>query len=321
VIGDGRDAAGDRDRVTRAGQRAAKEGVRIHALAYSPADLRRQLLVLGELSKRSLGTFRWPGQGRKPIAETWNDSFKQLADEINKQNVITYYGTADDDIAGKKLHLVVSGRIEAQSNELKVPPTPECGGAPCETGYCASLGSGAGDTCIAPHDGGGSAGKILKWLLVIGGGIVGVVVLLAFVGWLLTKRQERAAQAPMLGGPPGMAAHPSMPPQQAPQAGLLPNGRPIPALMMVTGPRAGERVVLRNGFLIGKQPGCDLIFDDGYTSSQHAQIGMDATGTCRLYDRNSTNGTFANGVRITEVVLDHGMSVRIGSTELRFLAQ
>jgi len=48
---------------------------------------------------------------------------------------------------------------------------------------------------------------------------------------------------------------------------------------------------------------------------------MDTSGTCRLYDRNSTNGTFANGVRVTEVVLAHGMSVRIGSTELRFLAQ
>jgi pSer/pThr/pTyr-binding forkhead associated (FHA) protein len=63
------------------------------------------------------------------------------------------------------------------------------------------------------------------------------------------------------------------------------------------------------------------MIDDGYTSSQHAQIGMDQAGGCQLYDRNSTNGTFANGVRITEVVLDHGMTIRIGSTELRFLAQ
>src|SRR5262249_5141256 len=121
VIGDGRDAAQDRERVTRAGQRAAKEGVRIHSLAYSPVDMRRPLLALGELSKRSLGTFRWPGQGRKPIAETWNDSFKQLTDEIDKQNVITYYASADDDVAGKKLVLKLSGRIDVASNELKVP--------------------------------------------------------------------------------------------------------------------------------------------------------------------------------------------------------
>ena len=64
-----------------------------------------------------------------------------------------------------------------------------------------------------------------------------------------------------------------------------------------------------------------MLIDDGFTSSQHAQIGMDHFGNCRVYDRGSTNGTFVNGQRITEYVLEHGMSLRIGSTELRFLAQ
>jgi len=79
VIGDGRDSAADHDRVTRTAERAAKEGVRIHAVAYSPADLRRPLLVLGELAKRSLGTLRWPGQGHKPTADSWTEAFSQLA--------------------------------------------------------------------------------------------------------------------------------------------------------------------------------------------------------------------------------------------------
>ena len=90
---------------------------------------------------------------------------------------------------------------------------------------------------------------------------------------------------------------------------------------MLSGPRTGQRIPLQNGFTIGKAPGSHLLLDDGYTSSTHAQIGMDPAGNCRLYDRGSTNGTFVNGVRVTEVALDHGMSVRIGSTELRFLAQ
>jgi pSer/pThr/pTyr-binding forkhead associated (FHA) protein len=94
-----------------------------------------------------------------------------------------------------------------------------------------------------------------------------------------------------------------------------------PALLVMSGPRSGQRIPLHNGFTIGKAPASDLVLDDGYTSTQHAQVGVDQAGNCRLYDRNSTNGTFANGVRVTEVVLDHGMSVRIGSTELRFLAQ
>jgi pSer/pThr/pTyr-binding forkhead associated (FHA) protein len=94
-----------------------------------------------------------------------------------------------------------------------------------------------------------------------------------------------------------------------------------PVLMIMTGPRTGERIPLQNGFTIGKAPTSHLVLDDGYTSSQHAQLGVDPLGVVRLYDRNSTNGTYVNGVRVTEVVLDHGMSVRIGSIELRYLAQ
>ena len=56
VIGDGRDRSGDRDRVIRVAKRAASAGVRIHTLGFSPTDTRRPLLLLGELSKRSLGT-------------------------------------------------------------------------------------------------------------------------------------------------------------------------------------------------------------------------------------------------------------------------
>jgi pSer/pThr/pTyr-binding forkhead associated (FHA) protein len=48
---------------------------------------------------------------------------------------------------------------------------------------------------------------------------------------------------------------------------------------------------------------------------------MDPQGTCWLYDCQSTNGTFVNGQRITAQQLLHGHSVRIGGTELRFLAE
>jgi pSer/pThr/pTyr-binding forkhead associated (FHA) protein len=108
---------------------------------------------------------------------------------------------------------------------------------------------------------------------------------------------------------------------QLPVPGLLPNGRPIPALLVVNGPFAGQRFTLRNGFVIGKQPGCDLLIDDGFTSGQHAMIAMDPSGNCRLYDRGSTNGTFVNGVPVRDTELQHAVAIKIGSTELRFLAQ
>ncbi|HEY5945438.1 MAG TPA: FHA domain-containing protein [Kofleriaceae bacterium] len=331
IIGDGRDVAGDRDRITRTGTRAARDGVRIHTLAYSPNDVRRPMLALGELSKRSLGTFRWV---RKATQDSWKAAFDQLLDEINKQYVLTYFVDASEDLAGKKLHIVTL-RTETTSNEAKVPD-PMCGGAECTTGYCVN------DTCTQYGDGGGRG--VFGWILLIGGLGLGGAVLLGVIGYFITKNQHRVEQPPMPGHVPGLPGHvpglpgqapppgvpaPKLPKQkkgkqaQAPvaQPGFLPNGRPIPALMIMSGPRTGERHLLFNGFLIGKQPGCNLILEDGYTSSQHAQIGMDANGVCKVFDRGSTNGTYVNGVRITESALQHGLMIRIGATEMRFLAE
>jgi hypothetical protein len=324
VVGDGRDLAGDRERVTRTGKRADKEGVRIHTLAYSATDVRRPMLALGELSKRSLGTFRWV---RKAAADSWKAAFEQLRDEINKQYVLTYFVSANDDVENKKLHIETVGRTEATSNEVKVP-SPTCGGNECRTGYCAN------DKCMQYRGGGGRG--FFGWLLIIVLCGVGAVVVLGVIGYFMTKRQQQAAQPGVPGYPmqPGQAmpghAPASKPPKQTKQKkgqraivqpGLLPNGRPIPALMITSGPRTGERHLLCNGFLIGKQPGCNLMIEDGYTSSQHAQIAMDQNGMCKLYDRGSTNGTYVNGVRITESPLQHGLVIRIGATEMRFLAE
>jgi hypothetical protein len=300
LVGDGRDSAGDHDRVTRTALRAAKDGVRIHTIAYSPADLRRPLLVLGELSKRSLGTLRWPGQGRKPTIDSWSEAFAQLAGEIDKQNVLTFFAPIDDDIAGKKLHIVTVGRTETTSNEIKIPELA----VPIDVAAATSSGH-----------------PILRWILIGAGVLVGGVVVLGLVGFVMTKRQTRPVAMPVMPNAPNAPNVPNVPNAAGARPGLLPNGRPIPALMITTGPRAGERLMLRHGFWIGKQPGCDLVIEDGYTSSQHAQIAMDANGSCRLYDYNSTNGTFVNNQRIKDVVLEHGTAIKIGSIELRFLAQ
>jgi hypothetical protein len=277
--------------------------------------VRRTMLALGELSKRSFGTFRWV---RKAAQDSWKAALDQLRDEINKQYVLTYFVSEGDDVAGKKLHVALVGRTEVTSNEIKVP-TPTCGGAECTTGYCAN------DKCTQ-YAGGGGRG-VLGWILIILGILVGAALLLGVIGYIITKRQqvEPPQQAVAPGSPPAAKPPKQKKPKkgQAPivQPGLLPNGRPIPALLITSGPRTGERHLLFNGFLIGKQPGCNLIIEDYYTSSQHAQIGMDQNGICKLYDRGSTNGTYVNGVRITESGLQHGLVIRIGSTEMRFLAE
>ncbi len=315
VIGDGRDSAADHERVTRTGQKAAKDGVRIHSLAYSHTDIRRPMLALGELSKQSLGTFRWV---RKSAPDSWKAALEQVRDEINRQYVLTYFIGADVEVAGKKLKVVTVGRTEATSNEIKVSD-PMCSGTECTTGHCAN------DKCLQyqADDGRG----VLGWMLLIGGILVGLVVVLGVIGYFMTKAQQRPQMPPGMQPPSQPQAKP--PKQKKPKKGaapvlapgLLPNGRPIPAIIIMSGPRSGERHLLRHGFMIGKQPGCDLQIEDGVTSSQHAQIGMDPVGNCVIYDRGSTNGTYINGHRITEQPLQHGAGIRIGSTDIRFLAE
>jgi hypothetical protein len=364
AIGDGRDRSSDRERVTKLGLRAAKEGVRIHTFGYAPSKVLRSLLTLGELSKRSLGTFRWVRSGGP---ESWAPSFTQLRDEINKQYVLTYFLGNDANVAGK-LKIVAVGRTEATSNEITIP-TAACGGQACPNGYCNS------GECVVPRAASGHG--VFGWVLMIIGIGVGASVVLGLIGFLMQRQRVplpgmMPGQVPLPGMMPGQVPGPGMmpgmmpgrvpgmmpgqvpgpgmmpglaapgsvppppgsrppksswfkskPPSQPPAAPPPPVAAPVtgPSLLVISGPLAGQRIALANGFTIGKAPGSNLVIDDGYASTQHAQVGMDQFGNCRLYDRNSTNGTFVNGVRISEVVLDHGMSVRIGSTELRFLAQ
>jgi hypothetical protein len=206
-------------------------------------------------------------------------------------------------------------------------PEVNCAGEVCEVGqYCT------GQRCVVPMPEPG--GSILKWILMIILIIVGLAVVLGVIGYFITKRQAAAADPnapPAPSKPPKSkpvkipTVLPTAPPSMAPQQPSI----PVPAapltgarFYIMNGPRAGEEIAIKHGFTIGKLPGCDLVIDDGYASSTHAQIGMDHFGNCRLYDRQSTNGTFVNGVRVNaEYPLEHGNTVRIGSIDLRFLSQ
>ncbi len=314
VIGDGRDASNDRDRVIRVGNRAAKQNVRIHTMGFSPKDIRRPLLLLGELSKRSLGTFRWV-RGAK--ADSWSAALQQLGAELTKQTVITVFVPPEDDVANKKVTVQLVGRTElAASNELRIPEA-SCNREVCEVGaYCAS------DRCVTPKVRKGRG--VFGWVLVIGGIVLGGLVVLGLIGFVITKRQQLALRVGVPNAPPLVVphVHASRPP--APAKGP-PVSQPPPAggprLHVISGQYAGQEFPLKHGFFIGKTAGCDLLIDDGFTSGHHAQFVMDGSGSCRLFDYGSTNGTFVNGQRVQDIVLEHGATIKIGSTELRFLAQ
>ncbi|HWO18532.1 MAG TPA: FHA domain-containing protein [Kofleriaceae bacterium] len=335
VVSDGRDRSNDRDRVTALGKRAAAAGVRIHTFAHAPNNARRPLLLLGELSKRSFGTFRWLHKDATTVS-SWQSRFQQLRDEIKQQYVLTYF--IDEDVSGRELKLKTSGRTELTSlNELKVPAAG-CNGEPCESGYCAEV-------CTQIRAGGGRG--IFGWIVLIIGVALGGIVLLGLIGFVMTKVQQARAKGPALPQPPGvgvpgmpgtvppgtvppgqlMQSRPPMatapPYPTAPPSAQLPAVAPTsgPRIYVMAGPRAGETLALRHGFSLGAAPNNDFVIADGFASSHHAQLGLDPQGNCWITDLGSTNGTFVNGVRVTQKILDHGVTVKIGSTEIRFLAQ
>jgi hypothetical protein len=318
LVSDGRHVDPDRDVVTDLGARAGRAGIRIHSLAFAPATgSRGPLLNLGELSKRSLGTFRWI---RLAGEQGWAQQVGNLTAEIQRQFVLTFFAPAEE-IAGKQLTVstTIAG-VELVSNRVKAPRLL-CGKAECASDdYCVR------GACVARSTERGPG--ILGWLLWLVGGLVGLVVVGGGALALIQRIRHRTPAAPGVPAPaaaaPASAAH--APAAHAPIQPLSGGYQPAaaqPVFYVMNGPRTGQRIALHHGFAIGKAPGCHLVLDgDGFASSHHAMVLMDQLGNCTLTDQGSTNGTFVNGIRITApVALSHGVAIRVGSTELRFLTQ
>ncbi len=368
VVGDGRDRENDRARVTAMGERAARENVRIHTIGFAASGARRPLLVLGELSKKSFGTFRWV---RTAKAESWQPVFAQLAAEIANQYVLTYY-VPSGEFAGKKLHIETTGNFELASNEAKVPPA-RCGELTCNDSQACVAGR---CSKLAP----GVKRQFGKALLVVVGGIGLLSILIAGVSAVKKRAARPVSLAPNpananLPGAPGpatssAAASPANTPAKlmGPQKTMVVNTNPSPAratpsvgastnspysgnvapvapratasaqavapsrpaapvgpppatLYVLSGARNGQRLPLHNGFIIGRGPGCNLVLDDHEVELQHAEIQLDGYGNSAIIDRNTRGGTFVGGTRVRSAALTHGSSIRIGTTDLRYLAE
>jgi len=72
-----------------------------------------------------------------------------------------------------------------------------------------------------------------------------------------------------------------------------------------------------NPVLIGRDPQNDVVLDDRRVSRKHAEIRL-RLGRYTLYDLQSTNGTYVNGRRVAEKVLENGDKVSIGGLEIVF---
>ena len=90
------------------------------------------------------------------------------------------------------------------------------------------------------------------------------------------------------------------------------------ALAVVAGPHAGQSFPLTPGAIVGRDPGVAVPLPaDTRASRSHARFLPGSGGGWILEDLGSTNGTFVNGQRVTQVVLAPGDAIVIGSTTLR----
>jgi len=112
LVSDGINRVPRRDVFRGLGTRALTLGVPIHPLAFSPIDERGPLLNLGELAKRSRGTFRWARQ----VADVPHQ-LTNLALQIQRQMVLRF--TLPSRCARLHRLRVTDGRLV--SDEMAIP--------------------------------------------------------------------------------------------------------------------------------------------------------------------------------------------------------
>ena len=110
-----------------------------------------------------------------------------------------------------------------------------------------------------------------------------------------------------------------MPPPEI-QAGQPTAARPLPALPVIafaTGQNAGVELPVAGPIVIGRDEAADVVLDkDPEISRRHAAFNPAGAGLT-VQDLGSTNGTYANGHRLTgAVTLKPGDRVQVGETEI-----
>lgn len=67
---------------------------------------------------------------------------------------------------------------------------------------------------------------------------------------------------------------------------------------------------------LGKAPSCDIRLKDDFVSEVHAKLICEEE-KISIYDLQSTNGTYVNGLRVKEAELDENSLIQIGQSEIR----
>ena len=150
-----------------------------------------------------------------------------------------------------------------------------------------------------------------------------VLVVAVFIAFLLVRAWPRGRARPPAGreGPEPLTPRRDTPRTPSMQI-ALPAGAPSIAsafvLTAASGSLANQRFSIPPaGLRIGRSPENSIVLDEPMVSRQHAEI-VERDGTCVIRDMGSTNGTFVDGVRVFERVLQPGNRIGIGFAEFVF---
>ncbi len=199
VVSDGQAENMERPRFRKLGSTARDAGIVIDPIGLTPLDDKGPLLNLGEIAKRSRGTFRWA----RSITDAINEQFRTLGEEITKGPIISFV-VPESAVAGKKLKLIMDGM---QGEELPAPP------ALCKQDTCSPGVKCVEDHCVRHTK---SIWRWLWWVLAILVVLVGGFFLLR---WYANRLPDADA--------PGAGQTPGGPPQPGPPQPGIP-GMPAP---------------------------------------------------------------------------------------------
>ena len=69
--------------------------------------------------------------------------------------------------------------------------------------------------------------------------------------------------------------------------------------------------------IVGRNPACQVVVEDGKVSAVHAEFIATEQGV-KIRDLGSRNGTYVADVRVGEVTVSTNTTLRLGATEVQF---
>ena len=104
---------------------------------------------------------------------------------------------------------------------------------------------------------------------------------------------------------------------------VRPAGAPRVGMIVVRQGKEPGRIfeVRKERLTIGRSRESDIFLEDLAVSRLHTTVARGENGQYILRDENSANGTYVNGKKISEHILDEGDEIQVGQTVLRFVGR